>query len=120
MARIETKVLTTSDAAASSTGWIVLNTRQENFHVGFSVRKSGAGVAPVINIEGVVEQDPLDEASVASTKIFALASAVSTSATGTNVAGEITFPVAAVRLSTISGGSGASTLTFSVIQSGQY
>ena len=38
---------------------------------------------------------------------------------GTNVAGQVTFPVAAIRISTISGGSGASVLSFSVIQTGK-
>ena len=119
MSRTTEKTLTTSDAAASSTGWVSLNTFQENFSVGFAVRKSGVGVAPVINLEGTM-QDVLAEGSVASTKVFALASAVATSTVGTNVAGQITFPVAAVRLSTISGGSGASTLTLSVIETGKH
>ena len=118
MARFTTQTLTTSDAAASAGGWISLNTRQDNFFVGFSIEKSDVGVAPVVNVEGTM-QDVLSSASVAATRIFALASAVSTSAVGTNVAGQVTFPIAAVRISTISGGSGASTLRFTVIQTGK-
>ncbi len=117
MGRPTTVTLTTSDAAASSSGWIPLNTFQREFNIGFAIQKSDVGVAPVINVEGTMQDLGVD-ASVASGKIFALASAVATSSVGTNVAGQVTFPVAAMRISTISGGSGASTLAFTVIQTG--
>jgi len=121
MARVTTKTLTTTSVVpgTSATGWISLNTRQDNFFVGFSIEKSDVGVAPVINVEGTM-QDVLASASVATTKIFALASAVATSAVGTNVAGQVTFPVVAVRIATISDGSGSSTLKFNVLQAGKY
>lgn len=119
MARETTQDLTTSDAAASSSGWIPLNTHQENFNIGFAIRKSGVGVAPVINLEGTMFDLGVDS-SVATTRIFALVSSVATSSVGTNVAGQITFPIAAIRVSTISGGSGASTLTLSVIEAGKH
>ena len=119
MATVTEQVLSMTTAVASSGGWIPLNIHQENFNVGFAIRKSGVGVAPVINLEGTMV-NVLSDASVATTRIFALASAVSTSAVGTNVAGQVTFPVAAIRISTISGGSGASVLSFSVIQAGKF
>ena len=121
MARLTTKTLTTTSVVpgTSASGWIALNTRQDNFFVGFSIEKSDVGVAPVINVEGTM-QDVLSSASVATTRIFALASAVTTSSVGTNVAGQVTFPVAAVRIATISDGSGAVTLRFNVIQTGKY
>ena len=120
MARFTSQTLsvTGTPPAADSGGWISLNTRQDNFFVGFSIEKSDVGVAPVINVEGTM-QDVLASGSVAATRIFALASAVATSAVGTNVAGQVTFPVAAIRISTISDGSGASTLRFTVIQTGK-
>ena len=121
MSRVTTRTLTTTSVVpgTSATGWISLNTRQDNFFVGFSIEKSDVGVAPVINVEGTM-QDILASGSVATTRIFALASAVTTSAVGTNVAGQITFPVAAVRIATISDGSGAVTLRFNVIEAGKY
>jgi hypothetical protein len=119
MPRPTTATLTLTAASAASSSWISLNTHQENFGVGFAIEKSGVGVAPVINVEGTM-QDILVSGSVASTRAFALASAVTTSSVGTNVAGSVTFPVLALRISTISGGSGASTLRFSVIQTGKH
>jgi hypothetical protein len=120
MPRVTEKTLVITNAeAGTATGWVNLNTNQENFHVGFSVRKdSPNNVAPVINIEGTM-QDILASGVVASGHYFALISAVSTDSEGTNVAGEITFPVEAVRLRTISGGSGDTTLHFYVLQSGK-
>ncbi len=120
MASLTTKTLTSTSVVpgTSATGWIPLNIHQENFFVGFSIEKSDVGVAPVINVEGTM-QDVLASGSVATTRIFALASAVTTSAVGTNVAGQITFPIAAVRIATISDGSGSTTLRFNVIQTGK-
>ncbi len=118
MARSTTVNLIMGTPVASSSGWISLNTRQENFNVGFSIEHIGHGGAPVINVEGTM-QDVLVSASVAAVKVFALASAVTTETIGTNVAGQVTFPVAAIRISTISGGSAASTLRFTVIQTGK-
>ena len=117
MGRPTVQTLVTSDAAASSSGWIPLNTFQREFNIGFSIEKADVGVAPVINVEGTM-QDVTVSASVSTTRVFALASAVSTSAVGTNVAGQVTFPIAAMRISTISGGSGASTLRFTILQTG--
>ena len=105
--------------AADSSNWISLNTFQENFFFGFSIKKTDVGVAPVVNLEGTME-NPLVEASVAAADVFPLVSADATSAVGTNVAGQITFPVVAVRISTISDGSGASTLTLNVLETGKY
>jgi hypothetical protein len=119
MGRPTLKTLVASAADTTSTGWISLNTNQENFHVGFSIRHLGPGVAPVLNVEGTM-QDVLVDGSVAAANAFALISAVETSIVGTNVAGELTFPVAAVRLSTISGGSANSTLEFNVVQAGKF
>lgn len=104
---------------ASSSGWIPLNMHQENFNVGFSIEHIGHGGAPVVNVEGTM-QNVLVSGSVAAVSVFALASAITTEVIGTNVAGQVTFPVAALRISTISGGSGASTLRFTVLQTGKY
>ncbi len=104
---------------ASSSGWIPINIHQENFNVGFSIEHIGHGGAPVVNVEGTM-QNVLVDASVAAVRVFALASAVTTETIGTNVAGQVTFPVAAMRISTISGGSAASTLRLTVIQTGKY
>ena len=97
----------------------MLNTFQENFFFGFSIKKTDVGVAPVVHLEGTMES-PIVEASVAAVDVFPLVSSVATSAVGTNVAGQITFPVVAVRISTISDGSGASTLTLNVLETGKY
>jgi len=119
MAGPTTVDLTMGAAVVSSSGWIPLNMFQENFNVGFSIQHIGSGGAPVVNVEGTM-QNVLVSASVAAVKVFALASAVTTETIGTNVAGQVTFPVAALRISTISGGSGASTLRFTVLQTGKY
>ena len=111
--------LTMGTPVASSSGWIPLNFFQENFNVGFSIEHLGNEEAPVVNVEGTM-QDVLVDASVAAARVFALASAVTTGTVGTNVAGQVTFPVAALRISTITGGSGASTLRFTVIQAGKH
>lgn len=119
MSRITEKSFAfTGAAAGSSTGWINLNTDQENFHVGFAIKKTGNADGPVLAIDGTL-QDILTSATVASADYFPIVSAASVSADGTIVAGEITFPVAAVRLRNVSGGSGASTLNFKVLQAGK-
>lgn len=118
MAGVVQKTLIVSAAEVTATGWIKLNTDQENFNVGFAIRKSDSGDTPVLNVEGTM-QDVLTSANVVSGYYFPLISAVSTSAQGTIVAGQITFPVEALRLRTISGGSGNSTLHFSVLQAGK-
>jgi len=105
---------------ASSSGWIPLNIHQENFNVGFSIEHIGHAGAPVVNVEGTM-QNVLVSGSVAAVSVFALASAITTETIGTNVAGQVTFPVAAIRISTLAGsGSGASTLRFTVLQTGKY
>ncbi len=119
MSQVRRVSLSVTAASADSSNWIVLNTFQENFFFGFSIKKTGAGTAPVVHLEGTFS-NPIVEASVDSTDVFAMVSSVETAVVGTNVAGQITFPVAAVRISTISGGAGASTLTLNVLETGKY
>ena len=111
--------LSVTAASADASNWILLNIHQENFFSGFTIKKTGVGVAPVVNLDGTLE-NPIVEASVAAEDIFALVSGVATSVVGTNIVGQISFPVVAVRISTISDGSGASTLTLSVLETGKY
>lgn len=108
----------TGAAPGSATGWIPLNIHQENWHVGFAIKKVGNADGPILNVDATL-QNILASAAVVSADYFAVISAVSTSADGTIVAGELTFPVAAVRLRNVSGGSGATTLSFKVLQTGK-
>lgn len=110
--------LIVSAAGTTATGWIPLNTNQENFHVGFTIIHFGPGIAPTTHVKGTMV-NTIANTSVASTRIFALVSAPPVSAVGANVVGEITFPAASIRLETISGGSGNTTLEFNVIQTGK-
>lgn len=120
MGRITEKSFTfTGAAGGSSTGWISLNTHQENFHVGFAVKKVGNADGPILAIDGTL-QDVLTSATVVSADYFPIVSAAGVSADGTIVAGEVTFPVAAIRLRNVSGGSGATTLNFKVLQTGKH
>lgn len=109
----------TGDATGSATEWIPLNINQENWHVSFAIKKIGNADGPTLNVDGTF-QNVLTSATVVSADYFALISAVSTSADGTIVAGELTFPIAAVRLRNVDAGSGATTLNFKVIQAGKY
>jgi hypothetical protein len=119
MGRIVEKTLSyTDNAAGTATGWVSLNTNQENFHIGFAIKKSDSGDTGILHVDGTL-QDILVSGTVASADYFSLISAVSTSASGTNVAGEITFPVAGVRLRNVTAGSGAVRLNFKVIQTGK-
>jgi hypothetical protein len=119
MAQVIKRSLSITAASAASSEWIILNTFQENFFFGFSIKKTGIGVAPVVHLQGTME-NPIVTPTVSATDVFSMVSAVSTSSIGTNIAGQISFPVAAVRISTISGGSGASTLTLNVLETGKY
>ena len=112
-----TKTLAVSAAQATVTGWVPLDVFVSDVQVGYTIEAAGPGEAPVVNVEATM-QNVLASGSVASTEVFAIASAVATSAIGTNVAAGVAFQVNAIRLATISGGSGANTLTFRVLQSG--
>lgn len=118
MANITQKTLVASASDTTASGWIPINVNQENYNVGFSIRNLGPGIAPVTNVVGTY-QNVLAESSVAAANTFALISAVATSSVSTFVAGELTFPIQAVRLETISGGSANATLIFTVCQTGK-
>ena len=117
MATILHKVLTLTAACADSTTWIPLNIDQMQYVVGYTIQKTGVGVAPVVHLEGTLV-NTIATSLVSAAEIFALASAPATSSVGVNIIGKIAFPIAALRITTISGGSGASTLRLSVIESG--
>jgi hypothetical protein len=112
------RTLPTTGGDTTATGWIPLNTHQENFHVGFSIIHFGPGKTPAMNVKGTMV-NTIANTSVAAERIFPLVSAPGTNATGTIVLGEITFPIAGIRLETISGGSATSTLEFDLIQTGK-
>ena len=119
MSQVRKVSLSLTNASVASSNWVILNTFQPVFYFGFAIKKTGSGVAPIVHLEGTME-NPLVTKTISSDDIFALVSGVSTSAIGMNVAGEITFPTAAVRISTISEGSGVSTLTLNVLETGKY
>lgn len=118
MAQISTRTITASADSVTATGWIPLNINQEDFHVGFSVINLGPDVVPVTHITGTMT-NTIANNSVAATRIFTLVSASQTSASGTIIVGEVSFPVFAIRLGTVSDGSGTSTLEFNVAQTGK-
>ena len=113
-----TKTLTLTGATAAQSGWIVVDTRTSDVQVSYAVEYAGAGVTPVVNVQATM-QDLLVSASVPASKAFAIASAAAASANGTRIAGGLTYVVNGLRVASISGGSGASTLTLSVVQSGR-
>ncbi len=115
--RVTSKTLTLTAASADSTGWIPVNNFVPDSQVAYTVGKAGSGTAPVLRVEGTL-QDVLASGSVAPTAVFGVVSAAAASATGVNIAAALQFPVNALRLSTISGGSGAATLNFTVLQTG--
>ena len=115
--RVTTKTLTLTAATAASTDWLPTNTRVPDVQVSLAAEASLGDVAPLVRVEGTF-QDVLVSASVAATRVYEIASAAATSAVGVSIVDKLDALPAAIRMSTISGGSGASTLTFSVIQTG--
>ena len=115
MARTTTKTLALTAATAASTGWIPTNSRVPDVQISFAVELlSGAALA--VQVEGTF-QDVLASGSVASTRIYEVASAAATSALGVSLTGNVTALPAAIRLTKPAGGSAAN-LRFSVLQSG--
>lgn len=117
MSRVTEKTLSLSSASAESTGWVVTNTRVPNVRISYAVEKAGDGEAPVFRVQGTFT-DVLGTSVAAPESIYTVASVVATSAAGVAIVGAVDPRPAAIRLSTISGGSGASTLTFKVLQTG--
>lgn len=120
MAQLTRKVIRTSADTTTATGWIPLNvgSRQENFIASYSLINFSDNETPIVHVQGTME--PIwQNASVASKRIFTLVCAATTSCQGTYVVGEIAFPVAAMRIQTLTEASGEIWLEFDVLQAGK-
>lgn len=117
MPRVTEKTLDLTAASAESTGWVPTNTRVPNVRISFSVEKTGDGLTPTLFVEGTFT-DVLGTSVAAPESIYPLGSVAPVSAAGVAIVGEAEPRPAAIRLTTTTGGSGASTLTFKVLQTG--